>query len=436
MVTEDLKATPLQTSTSSTDTRPHVVIIGGGFAGLNVAKSLRKAPVRITLLDKRNHHLFQPLLYQVATAYLAPAEIAYPIRSILRKQDNVSVLMAEARNVDLKAKHVTVDHAVIDYDYLVIAAGARGSYFGHDDWQAEAPALKSIEEAVDIRRRVLHAFERAEIETDEAKRRAALAFVVVGGGPTGVELAGALAELSRQTLTNEYRAIDPASARIILVEGGPRVLDSYPEGLSERATRSLEQLDVEVMTNTRMTDVGEGKVALAGGEIAADTVLWAAGVEGEAIGATLGLTLLRGKRIPANADLSIEGHPEVFVTGDINGSLKADGQMYPGVAQVAIQQGKCAGKNIKLQLEHKPTKAFRYFDKGNMATIGRNKAIAQIGPVHLSGFLAWMIWAFIHIVSLIGFRSRLTVFATWVWSYFTRGRSSRLITDSPGRLPQ
>ena len=436
MVAEDLNAVPLHTSTPSTDPRPHVVIIGGGFAGLNAAKSLRKAPVRITLLDKRNHHLFQPLLYQVATAYLAPAEIAYPIRSILRKQDNVSVLMAEARNIDLKAKQVTVDHAVIDYDYLVIAAGARGSYFGHDDWQAAAPALKSIEEAVDIRRRVLHAFERAEIETDEAKRLAALTFVVIGGGPTGVELAGALAELSRQTLTNEYRAIDPASARIILVEGGPRVLDSYPEGLSRRASRSLEQLGVEVMTNTRMTDVGEGRVELAGGQIATDTVLWAAGVEGEAIGSTLGLALLPGKRIPSNADLSIEGNPDVFVTGDINGTLKADGQAYPGVAQVAIQQGKCAGKNIQRQIEHKPTNAFHYFDKGNMATIGRNKAIAQIGPVHLSGFLAWMIWAFIHIVSLIGFRSRLTVFATWVWSYFTRGRSSRLITDSPVRLRQ
>jgi NADH dehydrogenase len=414
--------------TPASDPRPHVVIIGGGFAGLEAAKSLRKAPVRITLLDKRNFHLFQPLLYQVATAYLAPAEVAYPIRAILRKQDNVSVLMSEAHAIDLNARKVTVDHGVLDYDFLVIAAGARGSYFGHNQWQKRAPALKSIEEAVDIRRRVLHAFERAELETDEARRRQALTFVVVGGGPTGVELAGALAELSRQTLRKEFRSIDPSTARIILAEGGPRILDSYPEGLSKRATRALTRLGVDVRTDTRMRDIATGTVDLAGEEIHADTVLWAAGVEGEAIGSSLGLSLLQGKRIPAQADLTIEGHPEVFVAGDINGTFDPKGRMYPGVAQVAIQQGKQAGKNILRQVDHKPMKPFHYFDKGNMATIGRNQAIAQIGPLHLSGFVAWMIWAFIHIVTLIGFRSRVTVFATWTWSYITRGRSSRLIT--------
>jgi NADH dehydrogenase len=405
-----------------------VVIIGGGFAGLAAAKSLRRAPLRITLLDKRNFHLFQPLLYQVATAYLAPAEIAYPIRSILRRQSNVSVLMSEAHAIDLDARTVTVDHGVLGYDYLIIAAGARGSYFGHTAWQQEAPALKSIEDALDIRRRVLHAFERAELETDEAKRRQALTFVVVGGGPTGVELAGALAELSRQTLHHEYRAIDPATARIILVEGGERILDTYPKSLSERATRALNRLGVDVRTGTRATDIAAGRVDLSGEEIRADTVLWAAGVEGEAIGSSLGLALLPGKRIPANPDLTIEGHPEVFVIGDINGTLDSNGRLYPGVAQVAIQQGKRAGKNIALQVKGKPMKPFHYFDKGNMATIGRNKAIAQIGPLHLSGFPAWVIWAFIHIISLIGFRNRITVFATWVWSYLTSGRSSRLIT--------
>jgi NADH dehydrogenase len=410
------------------DPRPHVVIIGGGFAGLAAAKSLRRTPVRITLLDKRNFHLFQPLLYQVATAYLAPAEIAYPIRSILRRQSNISVLMSEAHAIDLAARTVTVDHGVLEYDYLIIAAGARGTYFGHNAWQQEAPALKSIEDALDIRRRVLHAFERAELEPDEARRRQALTFVVVGGGPTGVELAGALAELSRQTLHHEYRAIDPATARIILVEGGQRILDTYPESLSQRATRALNQLGVEVRTGTRATDIAAGRVDLGGEEIRADTVLWAAGVEGEAIGSSLGLALLPGKRIPANPDLTIEEHPEVFAVGDINGTLDPKGRPYPGVAQVAIQQGKRAGKNIALQVQGKRMKPFHYFDKGNMATIGRNKAIAQIGPLHLSGFPAWVIWAFIHIISLIGFRNRVTVFATWVWSYLTSGRSSRLIT--------
>jgi NADH dehydrogenase len=414
------------------------VIVGGGFAGLNAAKALRKSPVRITLLDKRNFHLFQPLLYQVATAYLAPAEVAYPIRAILRKQDNVSVLMSEAHAIDLDARKIVVDHGVLDYDYLIIAAGARSSYFGHTDWQTHAPGLKSIEDALDIRRRVLQAFERAELEADETRRRQALTFVVVGGGPTGVELAGALAEISRQTLRKDFRSIDPATARIILAEGGPRVLDTYPESLSKRATQALTRLGVDVRTGTRVTDVANGRVDLGGEEVRADTVLWAAGVEAEAIGSSLGLSLLPGKRIPANPDLTIEGHLEVFVAGDINGTLDSRGRPYPGVAQVAIQQGKRAGKNIALQVKGKPMKPFHYFDKGNMATIGRNKAIAQIGPLHLSGFLAWAIWAFIHIISLIGFRNRVTVFATWVWSYLTSGRSSRLITRTadPATTPE
>jgi NADH dehydrogenase len=409
---------------------PHVVIIGGGFAGIQAAKNLKNAPVHVTLLDKNNYHLFQPLLYQVAMAYVSPGEIAYPIRSIFRNQANLTVLMTEANRIDLERNRVFTNDGAIDFDYLIIAAGARGTYFGHNEWGATAPALKSIENALDMRQRVLAAFERAELETDIAKRRAALTFVVVGGGPTGVELAGALAELSRQTLKKDFRSIDPSTARILLVEGGERILDTYPERLTRSATRSLERLGVQVITGTRVQDVRAGRVRVGGKEIAADTVLWAAGVEGEAIGATLGLSLLPGKRIPAQADLSIEGHPNVFVAGDINGTLDRHGKVYPGVAQVAMQQGRRAAKNIRQQLAGKPTTAFHYKDKGAMATIGRNRAIALIGPIQLSGFLAWMIWATIHIISLVGFRSRISVFWTWMWSYITGGRSSRLITKT------
>jgi NADH dehydrogenase len=413
---------------------PHVVIIGGGFAGIQAAKQLKHAPVRITLIDRNNYHLFQPLLYQVATAYLSPGDIAYPIRSILRNQPNVSVQMTTAETIDLPNHRVTTTHGPLDYDYLIIAAGARSTWFGHDAWRTHAPALKSVEQALDMRQRVLAAFERAELETDPAKRRADLTFVVVGGGPTGVELAGALAELSRQSLRREFRRIDPGTARIILVESGQRLLDTYPERLTRAATRSLEQLGVEVRTGVRVQDVRKHSVRIGDENVSASTVLWAAGVEAETLGGTLGLTLLPGKRVPAQADLSLEGYPHVFVTGDINGTLDKHGHVYPGVAQVAMQQGRLAAKNIRRQIKGEPTRVFHYKDKGAMATIGRNRAIAQIGPVQLSGFPAWAIWALIHIVSLIGFRSRIAVFWTWMWSYLTSGRSSRLITGHQAPL--
>lgn len=428
MVAEDQRLYTLPPFSRDTDGRPHVVIIGGGFAGIRAARALRKAPVRVTLLDRRNYHLFQPLLYQVATADLAPAEVAHPIRSMLRKQENTTVLLATATGIDLGKRVVTTDHGELPYDYLVIAAGTRITYFGNPAIAPLAPGLKSIEDAEDIRQRVLNAFERAETATDEAARRQALTFVIAGGGPTGVELAGALAELSRQTMRRDFRNIDPATAHIILVEGGDRLLATYPERLSRRAEHSLRRLGIDIRTGVRITDVREGAVTIGTERIAADTVLWAAGTEGEAIGGTLGLDLLPGRRIPAQADLSLEGHPEVFVAGDINGTYRADGTFYPGVAQVAMQQGRRAGRNIAALVAGKRTAPFHYFDKGNMATIGRNKAVAQIGPLQLSGFPAWVIWAFIHIIFLIDFRSKVTVFATWVWSYLTRGRSSRLIT--------
>jgi len=427
MTSELFPRTPLSTSPDRGDL-PHVVIIGGGFAGIQAARNLKKAPVHITLIDRNNYHLFQPLLYQVATAYLSPGEIAHPIRSILRDQANVSVQMSTVERIDLSQNQVVTTNGTLDFDYLVIAAGARSTWFGHDDWREHAPALKSIEQALDMRKRVLAAFERAELETDPAKRQAELTFVVVGGGPTGVELAGALAELSRQSLRHEFRQIDPGSARIILVESGERLLDSYPERLTRAATRSLENLGVEVRTGVRVQDVHENWVRIGREEIATRTVLWAAGVEAESLGGTLGVNLLPGKRIPAQSDLSLEGHPHVFVAGDINGTLDPHGDVYPGVAQVAMQQGRQAAKNIRRLLDGEPTSSFHYKDKGAMATIGRNRAIALIGPVQLSGFPAWLIWAFIHIVSLIGFRSRIAVFWTWVWSYLTGGRGSRLIT--------
>jgi NADH dehydrogenase len=409
-------------------TIPHVVIVGGGFAGIKAARALRKAPVRITLIDRHNHHLFQPLLYQVATASLGPSEIAHPIRGMVRNQENTTVLLAEVTAIDLEAHTVGTDRGDLPYDYLVIAAGARTTWFGRDDLRVYAPGLKSVDDALAIRSRVLGAFEEAEATSDPAVRQRAMTFVIVGGGPTGVEMAGALAELARETMRRDFRRIDPASARILLLEGGDRLLATYPERLSRSAQRTLERLGVEVRLGQRLTDAGDGFVRIGTEEIATATVLWAAGIEGEPIGQTLGIDLLRGGRIPAEADLSLEGHPEVFVAGDINGTMTPKGTTYPGVAQVAMQQGTCAGKNIARLIAGAPTKRFRYFDKGNMATIGRNKAVLQMGPIAFSGILAWLAWATIHILFLIDFRSKVTVFSTWVWSYLTHGRSARLIT--------
>jgi NADH dehydrogenase len=416
---------------TGTDPRPHVVILGGGFAGLNAAKALKRAPVRVTLIDKRNFHLFQPLLYQVATASLSPAEVAYPIRSILRKQRNATVLLGEVTGIDLDRQEVTLNDDRVPYDYLIVAAGSQSSYFGHDDWARIAPGLKSMEEALTIRRKVFRAFELAERETDPARRRALLTFVVVGGGATGVELAGALAEISRQTLRDEFRTFDPAAARILLIEGSPTLLKGYPERLTAAARRSLEKLGVEVRTGTRVQDIAPDRVRLPGETIAAGTILWAAGVTGHALGRDLGAERSRGGRVSVTDTLQLPGHPNVFIAGDLAAAVGKDGEDLPGVAQVALQGGKLAGKNVARLVKGRAPKPFHYFDKGTMATIGWNRAVAQIGPLQLSGFIAWAIWALIHIAYLINYRSRFTVMLQWAWAYMTRSRASRLITGSP-----
>jgi NADH dehydrogenase len=423
------------------DPRPHVVIIGGGFAGLNAAKTLRRSPVRVTLIDKRNFHLFQPLLYQVATASLAPSDIAYPLRSILRDQHNVTVLMGEVTAIDLEHQHVTLGGNQLPWDYLVVATGMQSSYFGHDEWERHAPTLKSIEDALAIRRRVLGAFERAEQERDQRRRAALLTFVVVGGGPTGVELAGALAEISHQTLKDEFRTFDPAQARIVLVEGGDTLLSGYPQRLTTAARRSLEKLGVEVQTNRRVTAITDGVVQIGSDAIHAETVLWSAGVEGEALGAQLstqlGVDLVAHRQVPVTAQLTLEGHPNVYVVGDLAVAKDAHGEPLPGVAQVAMQGGVCAAKNIQRAIAGKPPKPFHYRDKGMIATIGWNRAVAKIGPLELSGFLAWAIWALIHIAFLINFRSRFSVMLQWTWAYISRDRGSRLISgdQAPNTAP-
>jgi NADH dehydrogenase len=413
--------------TTAPDNRPHVVILGGGFGGLNAAKRLAKAPVRVTLIDKRNFHLFQPLLYQVATAALAPSDIAYPIRSILKKQANTTVLLDEVTGIDLTRQVVSLTDREIGFDYLIVAAGSQGTYFGHDEWEPFAPGLKTMEEALDVRQRVLSAFEQAEREPDADRRHAWLTFVVVGGGPTGVELAGALAEISRQTLRHNFRNIDPADARIVLVEGGDTVLRGYPRRLTSAARKSLENLGVEVRTDTRVTGIEAGSVTLGDERIAAETVLWGAGVTGQSIGASLGVPLVSGNRVPVLPTLALAGHPNVYVVGDLAAVDNGRGEYLPGVAQVAMQGGACAAKNIVRTIEGEPPRDFHYFDKGTMATIGWNRAVADIGPLHLSGFPAWFIWATIHIAFLVGFRSRFSVMWQWFWAYVTRSRSARLI---------
>jgi NADH dehydrogenase len=408
-------------------TLPHVVILGGGFGGINAAKALAKAPVRVTVIDKRNFHLFQPLLYQVATASLSPSDIAYPIRAILRKQENTTVLLDEVTDIDIERQTLALGERTLAYDFLIVAAGSQGTYFGHDEWEPFAPGLKTMEEALDVRQRVLSAFEQAEQEPDPARRAALLTFVVVGGGPTGVELAGALAEISRQTLRRNFRTFDPADARIVLIEGGDTLLRGYPARLTTAARRSLEKLGVEVRTNARVTRIEPDRVSIGDDEIATETVLWGAGVTGQSIGAKLGVPLVSGNRVPVMPTLALADHPEVYVVGDLAAFDDGRGDYLPGVAQVAMQGGKRAAKNIVRTLEGKPPKPFHYFDKGTMATIGWNRAVADIGPVHLSGFPAWFIWATIHFAFLVGFRSRFSVMWQWMWAYVTRNRGSRLI---------
>jgi NADH dehydrogenase len=411
----------------------HVVVIGGGFGGLYAARALATVPVRVTLLDRRNHHVFQPLLYQVASAALSPGDIASPIRWIVRRQRNVEVLLADVVSIDPGARMVvTRDGARIKYDFLIVAAGATHAYFGHDAWRRAAPGLKTLEDALEIRRRVLLAFERAELEPDETKRRSLLTFVVIGGGPTGVELAGALAEISRQSLARDFRRFDPGSARIVLVEAGPAVLTSFPDSLRAAARRDLERLGVEVRTGTPVTDVQPGRVRAGDENIEAETILWAAGVAASPLGAALGAPTDRAGRVIVERDLTIPGHPEVFVIGDLAAFALEGGGQLPGVAQVAIQMGRHAARNIARVIRGEPHLEFRYRDLGNMATIGRASAVADFGWLRLRGWFGWLAWLFVHILNLIGFRNRLVVVVQWAWAYFSYQRAIRLITGAPG----
>jgi NADH dehydrogenase len=414
--------------------RPRVLIIGGGFGGLNAAKSLRRAPVDVLLIDRRNHHVFQPLLYQVATAGLSPGDIASPIRWILRNQRNAEVWLGEVTKIDVDHRTVVLRDGQTTYDYLIVAAGSSHAYFGHDQWQRYAPGLKTLEDALDIRRRVLLAFEEAEREQDPNRQRRLLTFVVVGGGPTGVELAGALAEISRHALAHDFRTIAPESARIILVEGGPHVLPTYPASLSAFARRALERLGVAVWTNKIVTDVEADKVHLGAETIETGTVLWAAGVSASSVGRTLNVPTDRAGRVIVNADLTVPGHPEIAVIGDLAISKGPNGQPLPGVAQVAIQGGVHAARNIERTIAGREREPFVYKNLGNLATIGRNAAVSDLPWGTMKGYPAWLFWLFVHIFKLIGFRNRLSVMTQWAFSYMTYQRSVRLITgEDPWR---
>jgi NADH dehydrogenase len=418
---------------------PTVVVVGGGFGGLYAARSLAKHHLKVVLVDRVNYHLFQPLLYQVATAALSPGDIAEPLRAILRRFPNVRVLLGEATAIDVDERCVTLaDGAELRYDYLVLATGARHSYFSHPEWEPMAPGLKSLADALEMRRRVFLAFEMAEREPDEARRRALLTFVVIGGGPTGVELAGAIAEIARHTVSKDFRNFDPREARVVLLEGGPRVLGAYSADLSARAQRSLEHLGVEVRTNTVATDVTECAVKIGEETIASYTTLWAAGVAASPLGRQLGAEVDRSGRVPVLPDLTVPGHPEIYVVGDLASFKKRDGTFLPGIAPVAIQQGTHAGHNIARDVQHRAREPFGYFDRGTMATIGRATAVADIRGLHLSGFLAWLAWLVVHIFFLIGFENRMLVLVQWAWSYLSYERGARLITGPwhAGELPR
>jgi NADH dehydrogenase len=408
--------------------RPRVVILGGGFGGLAAARVLgRHDDVQVTVVDRRNHHVFQPLLYQVATSGLSAPDIAAPIRHILRRR-NTEVLLAEARGVDLARRTVLLADGEIAYDALVVATGATHSYFGHADWEAHAPGLKTLEDALEIRRRVLLAYEKAEREADEAARREWLTFVVIGAGPTGVEMAGTLAEIARLTLRKDFRRIDPASARVVLVEAADRVLPPYPPDLSAKARRQLERLGVEVRLGAAVTAVRRDGIELGSERIAARTVVWAAGVAASPLGRALSPQVDRAGRVPVEPDLTLAGHPEVFVVGDLV-SLQQDGRPVPGVAPAAMQMGRHAAQNLLRTLRGEPRRPFRYVDKGSLATIGRKAGVADFGRLHLSGLLAWLAWLLVHVFFLIGFRNRLVVMSDWAWAYFTHQRFARLILD-------
>jgi NADH dehydrogenase len=407
---------------------PHVVIIGAGFGGLQAAKKLACKDVRVTVIDRTNYHLFQPLLYQVATAALSPADIAAPVRAVLSKCRNVEVILAEVQSVDVDAKKIKTTDVEIAYDFLIVATGARHSYFGHNEWEKLAPGLKSLEDAIEVRRRLLMAFEYAEKITDEAARKAAMTFVIIGGGPTGVEMAGAIAEISRHTLARDFRHIDPSQARVILIEGEPRLLAAFPEDLSASALKQLVDLGVEVRTATRATNLTEAGVQIGNEFIPCRVKIWAAGNNASFVGKSLGMPVDRVGRVMVNDDLTIPGHLEVQVIGDLANFSHQTGEPLPGVSPVAMQQGRHAARNVLAMIQGRKPQRFRYRDKGNIATIGRNKAVADLRFVHLSGLPAWLAWLFVHIVFLVGFRNRLLVLFQWAWAYFTFDKGARLIT--------
>ncbi|WP_119458803.1 NAD(P)/FAD-dependent oxidoreductase [Rhodospirillaceae bacterium SYSU D60014] len=410
--------------------QPRIVIVGAGFGGLSAAKALRRASAKVTLIDRTNYHLFQPLLYQVATAELAPSEIAVPLRSILRDQENAEILLGTVNDVDLQARTVILQELgqKVSYDYLVVATGAQHSYFGHDEWERYAPGLKTVEEATAIRRRILLAFERAETETDPEERRRLLTFVIVGGGPTGVEMAGAIAGLAKRILVRDFRHIDPRSARIILIEGQDRLLSTYPENLSMAADRSLERLGVEVWLSKMVETCDEDGVVAGGQRIEARTIIWGAGNAASPAAQWLNADRDRAGRVKVAPDLSLPGHSEVFVIGDTALVTMDDGSPVPGVAPAAKQQGEYVAKVISAKLAgHPAPEPFRYRNLGNLATIGRSAAIADFGWLRISGFFAWVLWGLVHIYFLIGFRNRFAVAAKWLWAYFTVDRGARLI---------
>lgn len=412
-----------------TTTKPHVIIVGAGFGGLEAAKKLECAGVDLTVIDRTNYHLFQPLLYQVATAALSPADIASPIRAILHRCRNLEVVLAEVKSVDVAQRFVLTSDTQFSYDYLILATGSRHSYFGHPEYEALAPGLKSLEDAVEIRRRILMAFEFAERTMDEEARAAAMTFVIVGGGPTGVEMAGAIAEIARYTLARDFRHIDPSSARVILLEGEPLVLAAFPEDLRRSAMKQLQDLGVEIITGSHATDLTDAGLKVGDRFIPCRVKIWAAGNTASFVGKSLGVPLDRAGRVLVQSDLTIPGHPEVQIIGDLaNFTDERSGKMLPGVSPVAMQQGRHAAENILAMMDGRKPQRFWYFDKGNMATIGRHKAVADLHALHLSGWPAWMVWLFVHVLFLVGFRNRVAVLLQWAWAYFTFNKGARLIT--------
>ena len=417
--------------------KPHVVIIGGGFGGLRAARELKRAPVDVTLIDRANHHLFQPLLYQVATAGMAAEEIAVPIRSVLQRQRNAKVLMGDVERVDLQAKQVYLtDGHSLDYDFLVVAAGTQTNYFGHTPWQAHSIGLKTIEDAFALRRRVLLAFEAAEREPDATQRRRLLTFVVIGGGPTGVEMAGALSELSRQVLAKDFRVIDPSSIRVVLIEMAPRVLTPFHPSLSANALRALQALKVEVRVGVAVENIQAEGVRIAGEFIPASVICWAAGVEPQPLAKRIGAAINSRGQVVVMQDCSLAGHPEVFAVGDIAAFTPAGANApLPGLAPVAMQQGQSVANNIIRTLKNKPRVPFKYFDKGMMATIGRSRAVAQVGRLRFTGLIAWLAWIVVHVAFLIGFRNRVVVLFDWFWAYATQRRGARVIANVEPVVP-